>query len=213
MAAQSLANGASDSKMSTRERILLAFLRVANERGLEAATTRRIAEAAGVNEVTLFRHFGDKATLALAAVRHFSPVERFRGRDPQIDASSPSMAAVGLEACLRYCSDGISARPELLEFGVGEARRMPDVLAEMAAIPRAAMEFLDRALTEASAVLRPEIDHRATRLQWLGLLVPSRLLVARGAMAEPSAEEWDQLLAAAVRAVIDWRGDENDVEP
>ena len=213
MAAQSLASGASNSKMSTRERILLAFLRVANERGLEAATTRRIAEAAGVNEVTLFRHFGDKATLALAAVRHFSPVERFRARDPQIDASSPSMAAAGLKACLRYCSDGISARPELLEFGVGEARRMPDVLAEMAAIPRAAMEFLDRALTEASAVLRPEIDHRATRLQWLGLLVHSRLLVARGAMAEPSAEEWDQLLAAAVRAVIDWRGDENDVEP
>lgn len=39
------------------------------ERGIEAATTRAIAKRAGVNEVTLFRHFESKQKL-LAAVVH-----------------------------------------------------------------------------------------------------------------------------------------------
>lgn len=49
---------------TTRERILRAFLWLAGERGFEATTTRAVAEAAGVNEVTIFRQFNDKLTLA-----------------------------------------------------------------------------------------------------------------------------------------------------
>jgi AcrR family transcriptional regulator len=48
---------------STRERLLAAAYRVCAERGLHSATTREIAEAAHVNEVTLFRHFGNKEAL------------------------------------------------------------------------------------------------------------------------------------------------------
>jgi AcrR family transcriptional regulator len=45
-----------------------AALTVLAERGYAGATTRKIAEAAGVNEVTLFRRFGDKRQLILAAI-------------------------------------------------------------------------------------------------------------------------------------------------
>jgi AcrR family transcriptional regulator len=45
-----------------------AALSVLAERGYAGATTRRIAEAAGINEVTLFRRFGDKRQLILAAI-------------------------------------------------------------------------------------------------------------------------------------------------
>jgi AcrR family transcriptional regulator len=45
-----------------------AALTVLAERGYAGATTRRIADAAGVNEVTLFRRFGDKRQLILAAI-------------------------------------------------------------------------------------------------------------------------------------------------
>ena len=45
-----------------------AALAVLAERGYAGATTRRIAEAAGINEVTLFRRFGDKRQLILAAI-------------------------------------------------------------------------------------------------------------------------------------------------
>jgi AcrR family transcriptional regulator len=60
----------------TAEQILSTFLRLVAERGLDATTTRALAEEAGVNEVTVFRHFGDKATLAREAVRRFQPANR-----------------------------------------------------------------------------------------------------------------------------------------
>jgi AcrR family transcriptional regulator len=55
--------------IENRARILDAAARVYAEFGYRGATTRRIAVAAGVNEVTLFRTFGSKAALIDEAVR------------------------------------------------------------------------------------------------------------------------------------------------
>src|SRR5688500_5386572 len=49
--------------MDARDRILQAAAHVYAETGFRGATTRRIAAAAGVNEVTLFRIFGSKSAL------------------------------------------------------------------------------------------------------------------------------------------------------
>jgi AcrR family transcriptional regulator len=46
-----------------RSRILEAALDLFSDRGFHATTTRKIAQKAGVNEVTLFRHFNNKMTL------------------------------------------------------------------------------------------------------------------------------------------------------
>jgi AcrR family transcriptional regulator len=54
--------------MDVRERLLTAALRVFEEAGSRGATTRRIAAEAGVNEITLFRHFGSKAALLAEAL-------------------------------------------------------------------------------------------------------------------------------------------------
>ncbi|HEX4932140.1 MAG TPA: helix-turn-helix domain-containing protein, partial [Gemmatimonadaceae bacterium] len=53
----------------TRQQILEAAIRLYSESGFRGATTRRIAEEAGVNEVTLFRLFGSKSALIAEAVR------------------------------------------------------------------------------------------------------------------------------------------------
>ena len=53
----------------TRQHLLDAAARVYAEVGFRGATTRRIAEEAGVNEVTLFRLFGSKTALIDEAVR------------------------------------------------------------------------------------------------------------------------------------------------
>jgi AcrR family transcriptional regulator len=55
--------------MDIRSKILSAAALVYGECGFRGATTRRIAGAAGVNEVTLFRLFGSKATLIDEALR------------------------------------------------------------------------------------------------------------------------------------------------
>ena len=60
--------------MSIREKILDAAVKVYGEYGFRGATTRRIADAAGVNEVSIFRTFGCKAALIDQAVRaHAGP--------------------------------------------------------------------------------------------------------------------------------------------
>jgi AcrR family transcriptional regulator len=51
------------------QRILHAAARVYAQHGWRGATTRRIADEAGVNEVTLFRHFGSKDALLEQMVR------------------------------------------------------------------------------------------------------------------------------------------------
>lgn len=53
--------------LSTSEKLLLAAIELMAEKGYESTTTKEIAVAAGVNEVTLFRHFGSKQKLLEAA--------------------------------------------------------------------------------------------------------------------------------------------------
>lgn len=55
----------------TRERILIAAREVMARKGNRGATTREIADTAGVNEATIFRHFGNKHGLRSAMAQRF----------------------------------------------------------------------------------------------------------------------------------------------
>lgn len=65
---------------NTHSRILAVAGRVYAEAGYHGATTRRIAQEADVNEVTLFRHFGSKDALIRAALEKADKEGR-----PQLD--------------------------------------------------------------------------------------------------------------------------------
>jgi AcrR family transcriptional regulator len=65
----------------TGERILEAAMDMIIRYGYKGATTRKIAAAAGVNEVTLFRKFGTKQQLLQAAIEQ--EIARFRATDIQ----------------------------------------------------------------------------------------------------------------------------------
>ena len=56
--------------LETEERLLRAAKELWHEGGFTAITTRGVALRAGVNEVTLFRHFGSKDALIGAVVDH-----------------------------------------------------------------------------------------------------------------------------------------------
>jgi AcrR family transcriptional regulator len=58
--------------MDVRQALLRAAVKVFAETGTRGATTRRIAREAGVNEVTLFRHFRSKDDLMGAALEAFA---------------------------------------------------------------------------------------------------------------------------------------------
>lgn len=55
--------------MSTRNSLLDVTARLYSEHGWRGTTTRRIAAAAGVNEVTIFRQFGSKEALLLESIQ------------------------------------------------------------------------------------------------------------------------------------------------
>jgi AcrR family transcriptional regulator len=58
--------------MDVREALLEAAAKVFAELGMRGATTKRIAQEAGVNEVTLFRHFKSKDDLLQAALEAYA---------------------------------------------------------------------------------------------------------------------------------------------
>ena len=60
---------AASSTDVTRERLLDAAAQTFSRDGIQGATTREIARGAGVNEVTLFRHFKSKEQLLRAVLQ------------------------------------------------------------------------------------------------------------------------------------------------
>ena len=74
MIASSRTTGTED----TRNRILTAARSVFERNGTRGTTTREVADRAGVNEATLFRHFGSKAALLAAMREHACDVAAFR---------------------------------------------------------------------------------------------------------------------------------------
>ena len=118
----------------TADQILSTFLCLVAERGLDATATRTLAVEAGVNEVMVFRHFGDKATLAREAVRRFQPAKRIAAYPLAIDAASPERVAAGLLACLRFLRDSLREHPELRQCGLSDYGPFPEVREDVAAV-------------------------------------------------------------------------------
>lgn len=85
--------------MSTdsRERLLEVAARVYAEAGYHGTTTRRIADEAGLNEVTLFRQFGSKDALLREAIEqadvHGRPVLDADAADPIAELHRWALAA------------------------------------------------------------------------------------------------------------------------
>jgi AcrR family transcriptional regulator len=160
-----------------------------------------VAVEAGVSELTLFRHFGDKATLVREAIRHAAPTEALRAYDPAIDASTPESATAGLSRCLRHLRDEAVRRQDLFHLALSEARRHPELKDELIIGPRLAVEVLQRALHQAAPQLRPEVDVRAAVTSLQGLLLVTVLWTLHGWMRLERGE-WDGLLEAAVRVLV-----------
>ncbi len=67
-------------RQATEAKLFQAGVEVMSELGYEAATTKRIAEAAGVNEQLITRYFGGKAGLLAAILRSYNKSELTRER-------------------------------------------------------------------------------------------------------------------------------------
>ncbi len=69
---------------TTREQLLKATLKLISEKGYLGATTREIAQEAGVTELTLFRHFGSKERLFEALLNSYTFLPMLRDLLPEL---------------------------------------------------------------------------------------------------------------------------------
>lgn len=127
----------------SRERLLEAAARVYAQYGYAGTTTRRVAEEAGVNEVTLFRHFGSKERLLAEAVLvHTGEVPL--ALLPETPADPPAELARWCEVHLEH----LRSIRGVLRRCLTEPNRLPDVdAAAQAGLEPAAEEL--RAYVEA----------------------------------------------------------------
>lgn len=107
---------------STRQRLINAALELFTSQGVTETTTRQIAELAQVNEVTLFRQFGNKQGLLLAVIEdsavftHLSETLRAQvQKTSHLDQALKNYASNRLQALEKI--------PEVLRSVVGEAGR------------------------------------------------------------------------------------------
>ncbi len=108
--------------MDIRQKLLGAAAQVYAETGYRGATTRRIAQAAGVNEVTLFRHFGSKEALIQEALRCSTLDEIL----PDLPASPSRPEAELTEWATRF-ADHLARNCSMIRTCMGELEEHPDI--------------------------------------------------------------------------------------
>lgn len=120
------------STKSTAERIIDAALQLVSEKGYTAATTKAIADLAGVNEVTIFRHFGNKRGILKAIIEQFSYF-------PLLQQEINKNVTWDLESDLLNFSvkhfNFLMSIKDFVMIGFKEAMQFPEINEEIANIP------------------------------------------------------------------------------
>lgn len=138
--------------LSTRERILRAAREIFERNGTRGTTTREVAERAGVNEATLFRHFGNKVSL-LEAMREWS-IDKM-GLTDALDALGGDLRA-DLTAICTALYDGMLRNQAIIRISLAEEQTDPEGLPSCLRGPTLIMQRL-------GAYLQGQLDARKIR--------------------------------------------------
>lgn len=119
-----LASDMTDRQTPTRRRLIQAAIELFITQGVAETTTRQIADRAEVNEVTLFRHFGNKYGLLLAVMHDAEALSRL---GMALGQQANQMGSVSL-ALKDYANVHLQALEQIQEFVrslIGEAGHYP----------------------------------------------------------------------------------------
>ena len=114
----------STSRKSTKARLIEAALDLFAERGVTETTTKAVAERAQVNEVTLFRNFGNKYRLLLAVIQDSAVFAKLVHALVE-KANDTENVAEFLHEYAQESLHTLNKAPELVRSIVGEAGNYP----------------------------------------------------------------------------------------
>ena len=158
--------------MELRDRILQAAATLYAETGFRGATTRRIAERAGVNEITLFRHFGSKTRLLHEAVKCAGAVANLS----ELPARPGDPRAELLEWAL-ITHRGLNRHASLIRTAMAEIEERPEFMPHERSPTMCAgislRGYLEHLREEGR--IRPGVDLDAATTMFLGTLFTDAL--------------------------------------
>ena len=172
--------------MDVRERILEAAAALYSTVGFRGTTTRRIAADAGVNEVTLFRHFGSKEALLREVIRlgwhRFQlPALPAEPSDPEHEITTWALQYYTLHS---ECAAFIRTR-------LGEFQEHPEIIPDAAAPPERMAAILGAYLErlQSAGRMRPDVLPKRAAAMLIGALFADAVTRAGViAMFSPDAE-------------------------
>ncbi|WP_066379003.1 MULTISPECIES: TetR/AcrR family transcriptional regulator [unclassified Anabaena] len=107
----------------TRTRLIEAASQVFARLGVQGATTREIARVAGVNEVTLFRHFASKEQLLKAVIENALRLQTEALAHPEAWTQD---LRTDLKHYAELYNTMLEAQEDLIRTFIGEAKRHPE---------------------------------------------------------------------------------------
>jgi AcrR family transcriptional regulator len=119
--------------MKRRDEILAAAAGVFAQHGFRGSTTRRIADAAGVNEITIFRQFGSKEALLREAMRFMTQSVGLTAL-PEVPADPQSELTGWSEAVIQH----LRLRSSIIRKTMSEIEERPDMSECASYVPRQA---------------------------------------------------------------------------
>ena len=128
--------------MNHRDAILAATAGVFAQHGFRGATTRRIAYAAGVNEITIFRQFGSKEALIREAMQHLTQSAGLTTL-PDIPADPERELTEWSESFIQH----FRLRSSIIRKTMGELEERPEISECASEVPRRASNDLCHYLT------------------------------------------------------------------
>ncbi|MEO7136690.1 MAG: helix-turn-helix domain-containing protein [Gemmatimonadales bacterium] len=183
--------------MTVRNQLLDAAARLYAEAGYRGATTRRIAGEAGVNEVTLFRHFGSKDALIREAIT--------RAGLSSVTEPLPQVPRDPLREVRDWAKAHITElreRRSLIRTCMGEIEEHPGIFSEQNSPPTVAAKALSqylRRLREAG-LAKAQFDETAASAMLMGALFADAM--GRDIMPELYRNEPEQALDEYVRLFL-----------